>query len=95
MPRAPNGRLRRLTAALRGGAEPAIAADAAVSEAEKLKNTERQWNEMFGNEEAVEGDFFTSPDQGKVDGPCALPPLSEHRHSLSESPADPSPTHQR
>ena len=79
MPRAPNGRLRRLTVALRGGAEPAIAADAAVSEAEKLKNTERQWDEMFGSEEAVEGDFFTSPDQGKVDGPCALPPLSELR----------------
>ena len=76
MPGAPNGRLRRLAAALRG-AGPAIAADAAVSEAEKLKNTERQWNEMFGSEEAAaEGDFFTSPDQGKVDGPCALPPLS-------------------
>ena len=82
-----NGRLRRLAAALRDADQPdlgraehagaalstAVAA-ALSSKAEKLKNfdNERQWNQMFGDGKVAEGDFFTSPDQGKVDGPYAL-----------------------
>ena len=52
----------------------------AVVAAEKLKNfdNERQWNQMFGDKKVTEGDFFTSPDQGKVDGPYAL---SLRRHT--------------
>lgn len=75
-----NGRLGRLAAALRG-ADPegpgaaALSATIAAAEQEPKKqanfNHENQQKKMFGNAEAADGNFFTSPDQGKVDGPCA------------------------